>query len=147
MKVILLENIKKLGKKYEVVDVSDGYARNFLLPEGKAEMATEGNLKSIEKKKLKAEKERKKKKEEVEKLISEIQNKEFTIKMKAGDKDQLFESVDSKKISEKLKDEGFEISPDNINLKTPIKKLTEKEVNLNFGNNLKTKIKINIEEE
>ena len=146
MKVILLETIEKLGKKYEVVDVADGYAKNFLLPEGKAQMATEGNLKSLEKRKAKEQEEIKKEKKEVESLVSEIEGKEFIIKMKAGEKGQLYESVDSKKITETLKDEGFEISKDQINLEDPIKEIGEKEVELNLDYDLKTKIKIKIEE-
>ncbi|MGM0438859.1 MAG: 50S ribosomal protein L9 [Patescibacteria group bacterium] len=146
MKVILLENIKKLGKKFEVVEVADGYARNFLLPEGKAQMATEGNLNSLEKRKAKEEKKAKKKEEEVKDLISEIENKEFSIEMKVGEKDQLFESVDSKDISEKLKEEGFDVESKQIKLDSPIKEVTEQEVELEFDYNLKTKIKIKIED-
>ena len=146
MKVILLETIDKLGKKYEVVDVADGYARNFLLPEGRAQMATEGNLKSLEKRKEKEEKKKSKKKKEVEELIAKIENKEFVIRMKAGEKDQLYQSVDSKKISEKLKEEGFEVDSKQINLDNPIKEVTEKEVELQLDHDLKTKINIKIEE-
>ncbi len=146
MKVILLETIEKLGKKYEVVEVADGYARNFLLPEGKAQMATEGNLKSLEKRKEKEKKKKAKKKKEVEELISKIKDKKFVIKMKAGEKEQLYQSVDAKKISEKLKEEGFEVEPKQISLDDPIKKVIEKEIELKLDHNLKTKIKVKIEE-
>ena len=147
MKVILLEHIEKLGKKYEVVEVADGYARNFLLPEEKAQMATKANLDALEKKKAKEELKRKKKKEDVEKLVEEIKGKEFIFEMKAGDKDQLFKSVNKKDISEKLQEEGFSVSSKQIELEEPIKELTEKEVELHLDHDLKTKIKIKIEEE
>ncbi len=147
MKVILLENIKKLGKKYEVVEVADGYARNYLLPEEKAEMATEKNLNKLEQLKKREEIEVKKEKSEIEDLISQIEGKEFVIKMKVGEKDQLFEAVTAEKISEKLKEEGFEIDPQSINLEAPIKKLAEEEVGLEFDYDLSSNIKIKIEKE
>ncbi len=147
MKVILLEHIEKLGKKYEVVEVADGYARNFLLPEGKAQMATEANLEVLEKRKAKEKEKIKKKKEEVEELIENLKEKEFVFEMKVGEKDQLFQSVDKKDISKKLKEEGFSVSPKQIDLEEPIKELTEKEVELNLDHDLNTKIKIKIEEE
>ncbi len=147
MKVILLENIKKLGKKYEVVEVADGYARNYLLPKEKAEMATEKNLNKLEQLKKREEIEVKKEKSEIEDLISQIEGKEFVIKMKVGEKDQLFEAVTAEKISEKLKEEGFEIDPQSINLEAPIKKLAEEEVGLEFDYDLSSNIKIKIEKE
>ena len=147
MKLILLEHIEKLGKKYEVVEVADGYARNYLLPEGKAQMATESNLKQLENKKQKEEERRRKKKSEIETLIKKVKGKELIIKMKAGEKDQLFESVDSQDISKALKDEGFEVSAEEINLESPIKELTEKEIQLIFDKDLKTTINVKIEEQ
>ncbi len=146
MKVILLENIKKLGKKYEVIEVADGYAKNFLLPQKKAELATDGNLKALKKKEEKEKKKRKKKKEEIEKLISELEDKEFIIETKVGEKNQLFESINSEKISEKIKKEGYDVSEKQVKLDKPIKQLTEKEVELQFNHDLKTNIKIKIEE-
>ncbi len=147
MKVILLENIKKLGGKYEIVEVADGYARNFLLPQDKAKIATEGVLKSLEEKKEK-EKERKKKEEKkIEQTIEKLKGKKFTIKMKVGDKNQLFQSVNSKKISEKMKEEGFDISEKQIILNEPIKQLTERDVGIEFDYGAKTTVKIKIEEE
>jgi len=147
MKVILLENVKKLGKKYEVVDVADGYARNFLLKENKAEKATEKKLKELDKRKAEEQKRMQKNKEETEKIIKELEDKEFKIKMKAGEKGQLFESVDAKKISEKLEKEGFSISESNIKLEDPIKEITEIEIPIDLDHDLSTKIKIKIEKE
>ncbi len=147
MKVILLENIEKLGKKYEVVEVAGGYARNFLLPKNMAQMANKGNLKNLEKMKEKEQVKIKKDKKEIESLISNLEGEEFVIKMKVGEKDQLFESITKKKISEKLKEEGFGVEEKKIKLKDPIKKLTEEEIEIEFDYQLKTKIKIKIEEE
>lgn len=147
MKVILLENIEKLDKKYEVVEVADGYARNFLLPQKKALLATEGNLKNLEKIKEKEEKKKKKKKKEIEKLISKLKNKEITIKTKAGDKDQLYESISAKKIADKLQEEGYDVEKKNVVLEEPIKSLTKKKIELSFNYDLTTNININIKEQ
>lgn len=147
MKVILLENIEKLGKKYEVVEVTDGYARNFLLPQKKGQLATKGNLKNLEKIKEGEEKKKKKEKKEVEELISKLEGKEFTIKTKAGEKDQLYESITAKKIANKLQEEGYDIEEKNIVLDKPIKNLTEKEIEISFDYDLTTNININIKEE
>lgn len=147
MKVILLENIKKLGKKYEIVEVSDGYARNFLLKEKKAELATEGNIKNIEKRKQQEKVNEEKEKEEIEKIITKIKGKEFVIETKVGDKEQLYEAITAEKIADHLQEKGFNIVTDQIKLEEPIKKLTEKEIKIAFKHDLKTKIKIKIKEE
>lgn len=147
MKVILLEKIEKLGKKYDIVEVASGYARNFLLPQEKAQMATKSNLKNLEKMKEREKIIQKKQKEEIEKIIETLNGKEIVIPMKVGEKNQLFESVTKEKISDKLKEEGIEVSEKKINLKKPIKELTEEEVELNFNFGLKTNIKIKITED
>lgn len=147
MKVILLEKIEKLGKKYDIVEVASGYARNFLLPQEKAQMATKSNLKNLEKMKEREKIIQKKQKEEIEKIIETLNGKEIVIPMKVGEKNQLFESVTKEKISDKLKEEGIEVSEKQINLEKPIKELTEEEVELNFNFGLKTNIKIKITED
>lgn len=147
MKVILLEKIEKLGKKYDIVEVASGYARNFLLPQEKAQMATKSNLKNLEKMKEREKIIQKKQKEEIEKIIETLNGKEIVIPMKVGEKNQLFESVTKEKISDKLKEEGIEVSEKQINLAKPIKELTEEEVELNFNFGLKTNIKIKITED
>lgn len=147
MKVILLEKIEKLGKKYDIVEVASGYARNFLLPQEKAQMATKSNLKNLEKMKEREKIIQKKQKEEIEKIIEALNGKEIVIPMKVGEKNQLFESVTKEKISDKLKEEGIEVSEKQINLEKPIKELTEEEVELNFNFGLKANIKIKITED
>ncbi len=147
MKVILLEDLKNLGEKYEVVEVSDGYARNFLLKKGKAKIASKSALAKIEKMKEKEKKEKEEKIKEIKKLISDLEKKKITIKTKTGEKDQLFESITAKKISDKLQKEGFEINEDKIKLEEPIKDLGEKNILIKFEDDLKTNIKIKIESE
>jgi large subunit ribosomal protein L9 len=147
MKVILLENIKKLGKKYEIVEVADGYARNFLLKEEKAELATDGNIKNLEKRKQQEKVNEEEEKKEIKGIISKIEGKEFTMKTKVGQKDKLYEAITAKKIADHLQEKKYKITEDQVGLKDPIKKITEKEININFKYDLNTTIKIKIKEE
>jgi len=103
MKVILKADVKSVGKKGEVINASDGYARNFLFPRGLAVEATEGNVKSLEAVK---ENEKKKKAEELQKakeLAKKIEGLTVTIKAKTGENGKLFGSITSKDIAEELK--------------------------------------------
>lgn len=142
MKVILLKDIKKLGRKFEVKEVSPGYARNFLFPNGSAVIADKDSLKRIEEQKnleLKIAEERKK---ENEKMLKELEGKEIKIETKVGEEGQLFESINEQKIADKLKEMGFIIDKSNLEINEPIKRQGEHLVKLKLGNNLEGKIKI-----
>jgi len=147
MRIILLKDIKNLGEKYEIKEVSDGYGRNFLLKQGLAKVATERDIAMASRKK--EEKARKKEEElkEIKKIAKEIDGKEIKIKMKVGEKGQLFESITATKIAEKMKDAGFNVEKENINLEEPIKELGDFIIELNFAENVSTKIKLIIVEE
>ncbi|SHE87279.1 50S ribosomal protein L9 [Clostridium fallax] len=103
MKVILLQDVKKLGKKGDVINTSDGYARNYLFPRKLAEEATDSNLHVLNAKK---ETERRKKLAELEaaqKLAGELKNKEIKINAKAGENGRLFGAITSKDVAELIK--------------------------------------------
>ena len=132
MRVILLQDIEKLGKKYDTKEVADGYARNFLIPQGLAKPATEEALIWLETKK---EIEAKKAEEELKKIqekATAIDGQELIIPVKIGEEGQLFESITSQKISEKLKELGFEIKKTQIDLPKPIKELGEFPIKIKF---------------
>ena len=147
MRIILLQNVEKLGKKYDIKEVADGYARNFLIPKGLAKPATKENLKWLESQKeievKKAEEELKK----VEAVATNIDGQEIIIPVKIGEEGQLFESITSQKIYEKLKELGFEIKKSQIDLPEPIKELGEYPVKIKFEHNLEAEIKIIVVEE
>jgi len=147
MRVILLQDIDKLGKKYDIKEVKDGYARNFLIPKGLAKPATQEVLKWLEIQKeieaRKAEKELKK----IQEIASAIDDQEVIIPVKVGEENQLFESVTAQKISEKLKEMGFEIKRTQIDLEKPIKELGEFPIKIKFEHNLEAEIKVIITEE
>lgn len=111
MKVILLQDVKKLGKKGDLIEVSDGYARNFIFPRKLAEEATANNVHILNTKK---ENERKKKLEELQaaqKLASELKGKEIRLDVKAGENGRLFGAITSKDVAEVINKE-FKLSID-----------------------------------
>ena len=123
MKVILTEDVKSVGAMGDIVDVKDGFARNFLFPGNRARLAVDANLKIIEdikkKKILAAAKEKK----EAEVLREKISAFSCTIPVEAGEDDKLFGSVTSHDVSRAFESEGLSIDKRQINLEEPIKKL------------------------
>ena len=142
MKVILLRDIKKLGKKFEVKEVSPGYARNLLIPNGYAILADKQSLKRLESQKNIEMKKTEERQRENEKMIKELEGKEIKIDTKIGDKGQLFETINEQKIADKLKEMGFAVEKSNIEINEPIKCQGEYLVKLKLDNNLEGKIKI-----
>ena len=105
MKVILLQDVKKIGKKGDVIEASDGYARNFLFPRKLAQEASDANMHILNNKK---ENERKQKLAELEaaqKLASELKGKEITIKAKTGENGKLFGAITSKDVAQLIKEQ------------------------------------------
>jgi large subunit ribosomal protein L9 len=147
MKVILLKDIENLGKKYEIKEVSDGYARNYLIPKKLAKVANEKNLKWLEKQKEKEEKKAEEELKKVQEAASAIDGQEVVIPVKVGEDGQLFESITVQKIYERLKELGFEIKKNQIFLESPIKELGEFPVKIKFPHNLEVEIKVIVVEE
>ena len=142
MRIILLKDIEKLGRKNDVKEVKDGYARNFLIPQGLAKIATKQALKMLENQKKIEEKRAEKELEKIQKLITMIDGQEIIIAVKIGEKGQLFESITVQKISEKLKELGFEIKKSQIEITESIKELGEFPVKIKFEHNLEAEIKV-----
>ncbi len=123
MKVILRQDYEKLGKAGDIVQVKDGFARNFLIPREIAYEATPGNIRRFEeeKKRMVLQFEREKKK--AEQLAKELEKTSCTISMAVGEEDRLFGSVTSQDIADALKEKGIEIDRRKIVLEEPIKSL------------------------
>ena len=147
MIIILLKDVENIGKKYEVKEVKDGYARNFLIPQGLAEPATKEALKKLELRKEIEEKEAEDVLKEIQSLASKIDGQEVTITVKIGEENQLFESITPQKILEGLKKLGFDIKKRQIELAEPIKTLGEFPVKIKFEHNLEAEITVTIIEE
>ena len=123
MQIVLKEDIEKLGRRGEVVKVADGYARNDLLPLGKALPATEGNLKVIEREKRRYVVRLAKEKEENQAVAGRIQALSVTLVRKVGESDVLYGSVTSGDVAEALAKEGVVVDKRRIQLPDPIKSL------------------------
>lgn len=142
MKVILLKDVPGVGKKDEVKDVADGYARNFLLVKKSAKPATESALAQLE-----AEKEALVKKSEEqlkiqEELTAQLDGQEIEIIAKVDDQGKLYGSITAIKIAKALADKGFKVTKKNVKLVESIKEVGEYDVTLEMDHGLEAKIKI-----
>ena len=145
MKIILLEKIEKLGSLGDVVEVKNGYARNFLLPKGKALRATSENIKYFEDKADELKKKNDADISEATKEINKITDKTFIIIRQAGENGQLFGSVTTRDIAKILEENGIStISKSQISLLEPIKNLGIFEVKVNLHAEVSCVIKINV---
>ena len=142
MKVILLQDVEGLGKKYDIKDVKDGHARNFLLPQKLVKAATKQALKWLEDQKEVIEKEAEEDLKKEQSLASDLDGLEVSIAVKVGDEGQLFESINAQKITEKIKEMGFEVKKSQIKLESPIKNLGDYKVNISLAHNLEAEIKV-----
>jgi len=142
MKVILLQDVESLGKKYEIKEVKDGYVRNFLLPQKLARPATKQALKWLINQKEIIAKEAEEDLKKAQGVASSLDGLEINIAVKIGGEGQLFESINSQKIAEKLKEIGFEVKKSQIAIEKPIKELGEFPVKINLDHNLEVEIKI-----
>ncbi len=142
MKVILLGEVENLGKKFEVKEVADGYARNFLIPRGLVKKASPEALKWLETQGEIAAQKAEEGLKEVQALASNLDELEVSIVVKIGEEGQLFESITSQKIAERLKEMGFELKKNNISLEQPIREVGEFPVKINLDHNLEVEIRV-----
>ncbi|BBJ28750.1 50S ribosomal protein L9 [Athalassotoga saccharophila] len=145
MKVLLLQDVKALGRMGDIVEVSDGYARNYLLPRKLATLANEKVIEQVNKEKKAEELRKKKAMEEAAKKIDELMKTTIVVKAKAGEGNKLYGSVTSSEIAEKLSEYfGEPFDKKNIEVE-PIKELGLYEAKVKFGNGLSGKVKIRVE--
>jgi large subunit ribosomal protein L9 len=144
MKVILKQDHEKLGKTGDVLSVKDGYAMNYLLPNGIAMKANESNMKVLEEiKKLHAKK-LEKEIAESQKIAAELSAVSLQIKAKAADELKLFGSVTSGTIAETLMQKGFKVDKKNILLEEPIKEIGTKTVDIKLPGNVTAQISVSV---
>ena len=123
MQVILMERIEKLGQMGEVVNVKPGYARNYLLPQGKARRATKDNVALFEQQRVQLEGENLQRREEAEKVGAKLDGLRVTLIRQAGESGQLYGSVNARNLAEAVTEAGFTISHDQIGRDHAIKAL------------------------
>lgn len=142
MKVILRRDHETLGKIGDLVDVKDGYARNFLLPRGIAYAALKGNIKSLEEEKKSAEKRNLQDLKTAESLAAELETVSVTISVQVGEEDKIFGTVTTQMIADALKEKDYDIDKRKIEIEEPIKSLGIYGVNLKLHQNVSAKIKV-----
>jgi large subunit ribosomal protein L9 len=142
MEVVLKKDYGKLGKAMEIVAVKDGYARNFLIPNGVAMPATEGNKKLVADSKRAYEKREAKLTQDARELLGRIEQLPCTIAVKVGEADQIYGSVSSQDIAEFLKKEGFSVEKRQVLLEEPIKQLGVYTVDVDLHKGVQAKLKV-----
>lgn len=146
MEIILKQDVQGTGKAGDVVKVSDGYARNKLIPSGMAVQATKGNLKMVERIKAKAAEKFAQDKAEAEEFARKLSGTEVVIKTKVGEGGKLFGSVTSMDIAEALKEQtGEDIDKRKVVLDKPIKETGVEEVEIRLFQDVTAKVKVKIE--
>jgi large subunit ribosomal protein L9 len=144
MQVILLERIGRLGQMGDVVNVKDGYARNFLLPQGKALRATEENRKRFESERAQLEARNLELKSEAESVSAKLDGQSFIVIRQAGDTGQLYGSVSTRDIAEAVSAGGFSIERRQVLLDRPIKTLGLHEVRIQLHAEVEPRVSVNV---
>jgi len=144
MKIILLERIAKLGQMGDIVSVKDGYARNFLLPQGKAMRANEGNIAEFEEKKTQLEAQNLELRSEADSVKEKLAGKSFVAIRQAGETGQLYGSVSTRDISELVTEGGFSIERKQVYLPLPIKLLGLHTITIQLHPEVECEIIINV---
>ena len=148
MKVILLQDVKSLGKEGEIVNVNDGYARNFIIPKKLGVEANAKNLNDLKLKKSNEEKIAKENKEAAEKLAGELKAGQILLKIKVGEGGKAFGSVSAKEIAAAVKEQmGLDVDKKKIQLKETLKTLGTHNVPIKLHPEVTAELKVEIKEE
>lgn len=148
MKVIFLKDVKGQGKKGEVKEVSEGYARNFLIPQGAVQIATEGAKKTLNQMAASAQKKKDKEKEDAQALAARLNEMTVVIKAKSGEGGRLFGAITSKQIAEALESaHGISIDKRKIELEDPIRTLGTTKVTVKLYPDVKGTLSVQVVEE
>lgn len=147
MKVILSQDVSSLGKVGDLVKVSDGYARNFLIPRRLAMTATETRVKEFKHLQAVADAKKKKAAAGAKKIADKLSSHTVTIKSQAGENDKLFGSVTNNDIALELAKAGFKVERRDITIAEPIKVLGQYRVKVKITTGVEAEVKVNIERE
>ncbi len=146
MKVVLLQDVKKLGKADDIVDVNDGYARNFLFKQKLAVEATKENLNEVKLRKRAEAVKAERALDDAKAMAEELEGKAFTMKMKAGAGGRLYGTLTAMDVSAALVAAGYDVDKRNITIETPLKNLGTARVKLKLHNEVTANVDIKVEE-
>lgn len=142
MKVILRQNHEKLGQIGDVVDVKEGFARNFLIPRKIAYVALKGNMKALEEEKKTFLKRKQQEITSAENLAAQLEKVSISIPVQVGEEDKIFGTVTTQMIADSLKEKGFDIDKRKIEIEEPIKSLGIYGISVKVHANVNAKIKV-----
>jgi large subunit ribosomal protein L9 len=142
MKVLLCEDVIRLGWLGDVVEVNQGYARNYLLPQGIAKVATDANIKAIAKEKSKRAEQRITERKRLEEAAKAVDGAEAVLAAKANEQGVLFGSIAERQIAQNLRRQGFEVADEVVDLPHHIKQLGTHSVTLKFEDNLTATVNV-----
>jgi large subunit ribosomal protein L9 len=144
MKVILKEDVRNIGTMGQIVDVADGYARNFLVPKGLAVDANVKNIRAMEHAKKTIQEKAKKIRGQAQDLSDKIANMTIMIKAKSGEEGRLFGSVTSMDIAEQMKNQGIDVDKKKIVIEEPIKRLGSYSVGIKLHSDVTTQVTLQV---
>jgi large subunit ribosomal protein L9 len=147
MQIILQEDVEKVGTRGQVVEIAEGYARNFLLPRKLALEATPGNMKRLEKMRATFAKREATERDSAQKLAELLAGVAITLARKAGENDQLFGSVTSTDVAEALAAQGYNIDKRKIQLDEPIKLVGEYQIRVKLYHDVTASVKLAVQRE
>ncbi|MHC4190301.1 MAG: 50S ribosomal protein L9 [Planctomycetota bacterium] len=142
MKVLLCEDVKKLGWLGDVVEVNDGYARNYLLPQGIAKIATDASIRAIAKEKAGRAEQRIQESKRQEDAAKTVEGAEAVVAAKANEQGVLFGSVTAQQIAANLREQGFEVADEIVQLPEHIKQVGTHTVTLKFADDLTASVNV-----
>jgi large subunit ribosomal protein L9 len=142
VKLLLKESIKNVGRVGDIVDVSPGYARNFLLPRELAVQPTPGNVKKVEERRKEIEKQERDRREQQAALIQRLSGVEVTLERRANEQGHLYGAVSATEIAKALQGQGFNIEPGDVNLPGRLDRIDTYQVTIKFAEDLTTDVKV-----
>ena len=142
VKLLLKESIKNVGRVGDIVDVSPGYARNYLLPRDLAVQPTPGNVKKVEERKKEIEKVERERREQQAAMIARLAGIEVMLERRANEQGHLYGAVSATEIAKALQAQGYNIQPDDVNLPGRLDRIDTYQVTIKFAEDLTTDVKV-----
>lgn len=142
VKLLLKESIRSVGRVGDIVDVSPGYARNYLLPNDLAVEPTPNNLKKVEERKKEIEKIERERREQQAALIGRLAGVEVMLERRANEQGHLYGAVSATEVAKGLQAQGFNVEPEDVNLPGKIDRIDTYQVNIRFAEDLQTEVKV-----
>src|ERR1700759_3104308 len=142
VKLLLKESIKNVGRVGDIVDVSPGYARNYLIPHDLAVQPTPGNVKKVEERRKEIERQERDRREAQERLIKTLSSVEVHLERRANEQGHLFGSVTATDVAKALQAQGYNINPDDVNLPGRLDRIEKYTVQVKLAEDLATDVKV-----